>query len=269
MEKAIQDVVRNAVRYSWTVVNGQKRSLDREIERDLVGEMGLDPVFKRKPKGEAILQWAALPTLISIKRTKDPERKRKDHWAEIPRSDRQRILSFYGLKDGHCTITHFANNTSQVKQIASYMAATFAFTTEKCPEVIPMKKLMDDLFRDFREDTLQMEYHRQMGLMIITDVLGSYPGETKMSGLIRSFIRWRLDEGKVTVFLDAGPASLVDLLKSGETLERKDVENAISETAVGAHKDVAALFYESDCYINFNLSTPLRGINELSEMFSI
>ena len=47
MEKAIQDVLRNAVRLSWTVVNRQKRSLDREIERDLVGEMGLDPVFKR------------------------------------------------------------------------------------------------------------------------------------------------------------------------------------------------------------------------------
>jgi hypothetical protein len=148
------------------------------------------------------------------------------------------------------------------------MAATFSFTTEKIPEVIRMQELMDHLFTGFREDTMQMEFHRQVGLMVITDILGSYPGETKMSGLIRSFIMWRLTKGKTTVFLDATPASLLELLKNGDELERKDVEKAISETAVGAHKDVAALLYEPDSYINFNLSNPLRGINELSEMFS-
>jgi hypothetical protein len=208
MDKSIHDVLRNAVRFSWTVADGQQRALDREIEQSLIGEIELDPVFKKQPKGEAILQWAAFPTLMAIKQTNDPAREKNDHWAKIPGKDRQRILSFYGLKDGHCTITHFANEKRQVPKVASYMAATFAYTAEKVPEVITMRELMDHLFKDFREDTIQMELHRQVGLMIITDVLGSYPGETKMSGLIRSFIMWRLSKGKTTVFLDAARASL-------------------------------------------------------------
>jgi hypothetical protein len=267
MDKSIHDVLRNAVRFSWTVVDGQQRSLDREIEQSLLGEIELDPVFKRQMKDDA-LQFIALPTLMAIKQTKDPARKKNDHWAKIPGKDRQRILSFYGLKEDHCTITHFVNEKRQVPKMASYIAATFAYTAEKVPEVITMRELMDHLFKDFREDIIQMELHRQVGLMIVTDVLGSYPGETKMSGLIRSFIMWRLSKGKTTVFLDAAPASLVELLKDGEELQRKDVQNAISETAVGEHKDVAALLYEPDSYINFNLSSPLREINELSEMFS-
>ncbi|WP_243439395.1 hypothetical protein [Fundidesulfovibrio soli] len=94
------------------------------------------------------------------------------------------------------------SNPLQIGKLASYIAATYAFSTHTVPRVVDFKDLIQIAFQSTLEDTTDYERMIPAGLLVVTNPFGTFSGADKASGTISSLLLERMSGGKPTVFID-------------------------------------------------------------------
>lgn len=270
---AFSDDLQKVIRFPWDVEDRIQRglplkSMDKAIKTSLLTENRLDPCFLTAPD-PALVQSIALPSIIAMCHSKDRYLAEYNPWrkGEITREEKIRILRYYHLKRDHEVVFQMVPRSKAIFPMASYMAATYAFSLNLVPYVLSLEELTDELRQSHwdREDTERMEVIKTKGLVVVTNILSHHPSVPKMDGLHRGFFLNRLWFGHTTVFIDEVPEEIAEVLEAGEFPERKEIRRILKETPLGEYKSIFPFVMGDHTYINFNVEEPSESLNDYRE----
>ncbi len=268
MSAEFREAIRKVIRFSPDVVNGNLGGVDNQIQKSLLNEIRINPVFQ-KPIVDGQMQSIALPTVMALNNSVDPYLQKHNPWNGLSREDQKAITDFYGLHRIHKMVFHIVNIPEEIDVLASYMAATFAFTTKKVPDVVSMGEVIQAVANSYWEETQALTFMKRVGLLVVKDVMGAYTGLNKISGSVREVFSNRLYKKRATVFINAGSDKILDLLDSDKEIVRSDIYEMLKESGIGSCSDLASFIGSANSYINFNVEEPERGINGRRSKFFV
>jgi hypothetical protein len=260
------DVLRNCIRFPWDVskspVNSGKFNDSAVMER-LEHESGFSSCFMVRPNDKAlphVMQSIALPTLMSLLHTKTRTVTERSLWKGLRPDVQDQILSLYPDfdREDHIFLFHMVQKQKQILTMASYMAATFAFTTYTVPLMIDFDDVTRALFSSMNGDFALSNAIEHAGLLIVLYPLGVYPGVDKISGPLFTMFAKRSDLGRPTVFLDLPQHDFARKISENRVPTREDFKTMAQMSVAGATRFG---YYLAGPNTYRNSTIPIRGLN--------
>jgi len=235
------DILNKFIRWPWEVPNPEtgrvENDIDREIWQDLTTNLGFDPIFKQQPRNLNILQALALPTVMYLEHTRFFEnRPRPNPWREYLTDDeRKQVLDYYYVHDqAHTVLYQLLPHKNLIPHMAAYMAGVFAFTTWNAAQVFSLEEIMEEFTQsNFGEDTYDMQAFKEGAVVFVTGITGAIRGLKTMSGSMYSLFDKRMNQKRLTVFLDDMRGGVKNNLQSGKVLDRETLDEELGKSEIG------------------------------------
>lgn len=262
------DVLEKCVLFPWIAAEEIKRpqhnAMLGEIQKALFGDLGFDPRCEQPPTLDWVVQAIALPTIIYLEHTRFYARRTdlENPWLRLTEAERNEVRAYYYMnKDAHRMVYQYVPSPQVMQLMGSYIAATFAYTTKNIPRMYPMELVMEEFMESgFGEWTKDYASIRNTGLLLVTAPTTQMRGMQSMAGNMYSLFSRRIQDRRVTVFLDTATGQLAKKGKQRQLPNRDDFQKTLEAAEIGKTR-LGELIVDECTYVSIP-GKPLENMNE-------
>jgi hypothetical protein len=148
-------------------------------------------------------------------------------------------------------VLHLVHRQAQIAKAASYIAATFAFTSRVVPMVASYQEVISAVLESTLEETPEYTAMKKAGMLVVTNPLGRYPGADKAEGALFTLFARKADRGDMVVYIDMPTPEMGRVLDKGGKPSQDDFIDMVASTAMGSNR-MAFLVGGLETYFNYN-----------------
>lgn len=224
----LESILRKFVRLPWEVCDGKKHCKDEEIS-NYVAFHGLAGTKFREPPKEGdekrrVLFAIANAMTIALTTQGGTALTQRNKFPGLQDEEKKFLFDALGIDPlCHDSILYISKKDVISAELASYVAASYAFTTWTKPFVLNFERLCSVAFQSMRDTTSEEKLMKTAGLLIVTDL--GVP--TKMNeaayAFLQNILAMRSSAKRMNMFFDTRHGKILSTFLKGKVPSREDV----------------------------------------------